>query len=328
MFFKRNHGLYNLPSSYYLNTLFLHYSNKGNITKEGKIGPSTSNSISKSKKVAVKKGYSELQERRSLMVGGYGTQKYVTAFDLIKKDIINVEKKYSEYLNNDTLKSDTTGTGCHNISERAVYKAYTELLEKNALYLLWYGKEGEIIQVNSPLLNLFEEKNLKVYILKNTSFAPFYTIATIITDGVENIFSTGINTDLSISISINNSIKEAILLFWQNQRNFSTKRIKNSQEAISYIKSFSYEKNIQNLCFEPPKYNIVLSCLPSWIENLYMIKLKNSNNNNLKVVEVFSPQMHNHTPTKEKIKLNSIFNKKTLNLNEKDLNDVPECFII
>ncbi|MBT2760603.1 YcaO-like family protein [Paenibacillus sp. ISL-20] len=332
---------FNIPYKAFLNdNYYKTFSYIGNFKIGEYKGPSGCNSISNNKVLSLKKSFSESLERRALMLGGcINSNGKVNTFDLLSKNINELPIEYSKYKASNPMCSDTTGTAAHTNSEQAIKNALLELIGKNALFLFWYGKQGSILDRNLTgyeyeIQKLHREgKNLKLFV--NTYFSPAIAVFAFIFDE-HCIYASGVGTSLVLEDSITAAIEEAFLLKWQNEvedmRNYkkvSTIDYKYHGECLKYL-----EESFKDTYIEEPIKNKnggvdeLLLSFPTWVEELHAIFLRNSIKSNLKIVKIFSKNLNNHIPIKQRINVDQTINKKTINLTESDLYNIPDCIII
>src|SRR5699024_1216735 len=119
------------------------YSRVGGLYKNGYESPNGASSISTSKKLAFIKSHYEYLERRLLMTGHSIKNQYIETFNLITSTFEKKSNDLSKFSREGSQIIDTTGTATHYNSAVAIYNALKELLEKNALFLFWYGGIGK-----------------------------------------------------------------------------------------------------------------------------------------------------------------------------------------
>jgi ribosomal protein S12 methylthiotransferase accessory factor YcaO len=348
MHIERKSLLFNIPvSNFNIDQIYSSYAYIGNFKIGNKIGPSGTNAISNNKNISLKKCFSESLERRALMLGGKrdnGTN-IVKTFDLISGEISQLPYEYTTYRIDKPYCIDTTGTAAHIDNRYATKKALLELIEKNSLFLFWYGRRGylleEIFYKKHTIYQRLIKEDLDVRIFINTDFYPIKVIiAVVIKDGL--ILSGGVGSSLHIYECINSALEEAYLLKWQNiyvdfiHQNHKYKRNLDMNyhrlcldhlNSIQEYYSFSdLDKNI-NINADEIEMKTILSGIPEWIKSIHVIYL-DSNFKRIKIVKVFSKYLNNHIPIKSRIDLSIPINVNFLGLTEKDINNIPDCIIV
>lgn len=138
MFMKQNHE-FGITTNIQRHQNKIAYCNSYRLKKNEYYAPSTGCAIDKFNQMAVLKSYNEFLERFRLGIGG------------LSKENIQINYGYNE--NYGVI--DTTGTASGKISKEIIYKAKTELIEKNEIFLFWYTKDSNFYVVNQS----FEIKN-------------------------------------------------------------------------------------------------------------------------------------------------------------------------
>jgi hypothetical protein len=340
---------YNIPYRLYSNQLCFSYSKVGTFTFKGYTGPNGGNSVSQNKKLAIKKSFSEMLERRSLMIGSdIDNERKVKALNLIDRKVYEILEKNIKFNDQEDIYTDTTGTSTHISSQTSIFNALKELLEKNCLFLFWYGRRGISLNSEELIRSLnFGYKfhhNQKLFMFLNNDFPPFITIISVLIED-QKIIGSGIASDLNFKQAINASLFELILLKEQKfinqtyariygvrqrcflessleekEQYFHLKKLKNDLPIIKInIKSFNKVKT-KNI------FQIVDS-LPSWIESLYCVYIKHNLNNQLKTVRVYSKELYNHIPIKDWVSGSKPVSIH-FNINKVEIDSTPNCPII
>lgn len=306
-----HHNSFNIPETIFNTEFKLSFNYIGNFLVNNYIGPSGCNAIDKTCRNSFKKGYSEAIERRALMIGGYTNQKeYVDAYNLITKNIESIPVEYSRFKNTSPFYSDTTGTAAHPKSEYAVYKAVVELLEKNSLFLFWYGLVGKRLDVSCMNSEL-----------------------------VRSLQHQGKIVDFYLNDTLLSSLEEAYLLMWQNyfhakisSNNYFSRPFdsKDYYTALRHIENVQGEEKVSTRkdFSNKPSINRLIEELPCWIKSLHIIMLRHTLNIPLKICLAFSKDLNNHIPLKKRIDLDTTINKCTINLDINKLEKLPECVIV
>lgn len=318
----------------------------GNYVLNDLVGPIGASSIDINKRVAFLKTYHETIEREALMLGSYeyNTSTNTTkTINLIDRKIYSLDLEKTKYSISKNTFSDTTGTGVNLNSSAAVYKALTELLEKNILFLFWYGHFGYRIPENYYThlkeYNYFKIYNYTVKVFYIKGFNILNTFITfIMKDG--KILSTGISGDIEWHEALRNSLKESRILLWQNifiaQKNNESLSNNYTDVYSNELHDLFQSKPFYDLVEQPKspsekqdyskKIQIILKALPDWINTIYISLLKNKNK--AKCVLCYSEELFNGLPKKEYIDLNREINKKTVNLDKNKLKRSLECIVV
>ncbi|WJV29883.1 YcaO-like family protein [Rossellomorea sp. AcN35-11] len=205
---------YSVPiNTFNKDNLFVSFARIGSIVKDGSVNPDTANALGENKIITLKKAYSEVIERRALMNGGKASSLgRVETFNLIKDQVSSVPYEFTTYSTNMDCPIDTTGTAAHYFPKEALKRAVAELIEKNALYLFWYGKLGYRIKDNllktSKYWSLIEQDGSKVIQFYNLSFSPLYLVITLVINNKE-IIAAGAGTHTHLSKAQVKSLEEA-----------------------------------------------------------------------------------------------------------------------
>lgn len=341
-FLLSNKGLFNIPDTIYNHEPKLSFIYWGNLLVNNLIGPSGCNALGMTKSNSFLKSYSEAIERRALMAGGYQNNKNeVEYFNLVNNTVGRIEVSFTRYSIDKTFFSDTTGTATYYTSEIAIYKALTELIEKNCLYIFWYGMLGRKVEVkNKDSFHLtLENEGYIVDVFEVDYLDPFITFVTIVHNGKDFVYSCGVSGDINKNAALKNSVLEAYLLFWKNAfqnlvyplyTDFSKK---NHIEFIKHLENYPCSRNIcdmNNHIEKTVKNNVtdIIKTLPKWVTEMNVVMLKTTVKQSNKAVLVFSRDLFNHIPLKRAIDLDKKINKKTINLTEQELMSLPECMIV
>lgn len=337
---------YNAKYKSYINSPFYMSSSIiGNYKdEEGYIGPKGGGGIAYDKKTAILKSFSEAIERRSLLFGSTninGESLAINLKNLQKKQIDHNLTKYND--SNPVV--DTTGTAVHYNSDTAVYNALTELLEKNAIFLFWYGKKAyQLNSLNkSPYYYGLDDEvfNFKYYV--QDFFNPLLVVICICEDTINNIVHFGVGSSLDLNEAVEKAQSELVLL----KKNRELEMIYNTSsprenhinvyhQIIKYLKEFESSDIYSNSDFKKyekkmnyyDKIDILIKELPEWIEELYLTILNQKAFAKLISVKISSPQLITCLPIKRNLNLDLTVNFKTLNLNQLDLNLLPDCPIV
>lgn len=331
---------FNLPNKKFnVEKIYKSFSYIGSIKKGQYLAPVGCNAISNSKTNSIKKAFSESIERKSLMAGGASVDVdgYTPTFDLIKNEISNLENVYTSYRLQKPHISDTTGTAVHFNSQTAIQKALEELLEKNALFLFWYGKQGwkldEEMYHEHPFSKQILASGYNMMVFLNKSFTDLYTVIVIIFKD-KHVVSSGISASLYFNRALDAAIEEAYLLKWeQNGLEFRSENsfLSDNAQHLDYLNQYNYiGKNSEiftSIYNSESDLNNLIKCIPKWVSNLHVIVLKNTTENNLISIKLFSKDLYNHLPQKQVLDLEQTINKKTINITENEMKNICDCII-
>ncbi|KOR94823.1 YcaO-like family protein [Geobacillus stearothermophilus] len=340
-YIQRNH--FNKPDSLFIeNAVYPAFTMVGLLVKDGYMSPNGANAIAFSKQLAIRKSFSEMIERRNLLLGGYKNQNdEVLTWDIIRNAPAYLPYEYTTYQTEGPYPSDTTGTATHPDSYQAVKIAIKELLEKNALFLFWYGKKGYTLRSNNMLENIpiyhhFKEMPGSIELFVNDSFAPLYVVFAIVYTE-RKIICCGVGSSFHLQEAIQKSLEEAYVLRWQKESNEILKSYlnekypeKNYEEQLSYLLEL---KSLPGYIYTREEINIntnndIRNCFPLWLTNLHVIILQNKFYSALKCVKVFSLDLYNHVPIKQYLRIERKINQETIKISEKELLDIPDCVFI
>ncbi|MFS0859376.1 YcaO-like family protein [Paenibacillus taichungensis] len=346
MLYMSNPIHFNIPEQKFItDDTYTSFSRIGNFLKNGYIGPDSSTAIDFSKHQSVIKAYSEMIERRAISAGGIPfDEENVHAVNMINSKSVIIDKKYSTYSLSGEFPIDTTGASSHISSEKAVINSLREIIEKNALYLFWYGKKGCSIKMDISLMNQHKllsgliNQDKEVLFFINDFFCPLKVVFCFII--FKNfVCASGVGTSFSVEEAVFKSVQEAVLLQWKDESNelvsmsrqVFKKRYEDHSEYIEYLSrgygSISLNEYKDNTATKNITVPGLLSVLPSWILDLYMIPLKQTVTSKVKCVKIYSPYLFNHIPLKEYINLRNPMNVNTINLDEQSLLKIPNCIV-
>lgn len=299
--------------------------------------PWAMSSIANSRRVVLKKIYSEYLERVRV---GFQSE--------IKKDIELIGTDYFENYkfsrknlsygyNNIYGVVDTTGSSSGNFkSSYLLNKAVNELLEKNELLLSWYGglcKKYEYTEEECvKYLEYFNEVSdltdeFFTYVSRNLSNA--YCVMFFLFRN-KKLVGSGVSLNLSIDLAFKGAIEEAKLLTTiYNKRDYGLYNTFNDKEHNKIYKHI-FKMNCNNSVFDFEDVKLE-SCNKNLIFNF---------NNDLKIgylnlvddiggstIKVYSEYLYNCLPTLEniKIKRKKVLEDYNINIDNKNLVD---CIVI
>ncbi|NVY96782.1 hypothetical protein HU830_06390 [Lactobacillus sp. DCY120] len=298
-------------------------------------GPSGSNACSYSKKIAFLKAFSESLERKGMILNTANEGK-IKVYDLItKKWKSEFKSKFGFDLRVKTY-SDTTGSASSLSTEFLLKKAILELIEKNALFLFWYGKNVSSIEINAistHTLNLLKSKKLHadVYCV---DFGKVHTVITLLSTLDNHYYSAGVSGNCILNTAIEDSVEEAIVLGWADHtRHLLNKNIfpenywRENDDGLRFIKS----KNSRNYSIQKDKdYNVkeIIASIPEWVSTLEIGLLPETCSiARLTTILAYSADLYNGLPNKDVLNVEKKINKMTLQLTDGSLRDYPNLIV-
>lgn len=336
-FIIKKSGYFNIPETQFINDPKMSFIHWGNLLVDNLLGPVGCSGMDQLKEISFKKGRAEAIERRALMAGGYSTSdNHVPYFNLINHTTGKIDMSYTRYSIDKEFFSDTTGTACHYSSEKAVYKAIAELLEKNCLFLFWYGKMGKKIHVTrqNEYISTFINKGYVVDIYEVDFFAPFVTYITIVHNQEDFVYTYGVAGDMNKDHAIQHSIQEAFLLSLKTEfENYALSLYElkrdNHIEFLQRLKEFDQTIKYMDVKNSHKQYKTqdIIDHLPHWIEEMNVVLLKTTVKYTNRTVLVFSRDLYNHIPLKYAINPDIKINKQTIHVSKEDILTIPECII-
>lgn len=274
--------------------------------------------IDENKITAIKKGFSESLDRRANLLYKALPLQDISTYSLMDNKVKKLSSKYAYYQIGQT-RVDSTGTAAHPSGKQALENALFELLQKNSLFILWYGnRKGKLI--NS------EDDNYK-YIVDDTFF-PVFTVLCI--NIREDYFTIGLGTGLDIKNNMIIARNENDLI--NNLMHFKVE----NEDYFKYFKGLKQRRYLENKINALEKVEIdninnysdkdILNNMPMWLNDLraYVIPQTISRMFNILTVKIYSSQLYLSVPRKADLNLEKDINKYTLNLNKEKLAMIPE----
>ena len=329
-----------VPTRRFYEEPYVAYLYNGPLMVEGKIGPSAGSAIADCKATSVKKALSEMVDRRALMVNA----SVPSTVDLPTWDIVTGERsslpaQFLTYHGSLPNPVDTTGTAAHPNSSGAIVSAVLELIEKNAMFLWWYGLEGvrlpaEIFAANR-YCRLFARSGLNVNAYAITTFHPLVAVFVVAHSALTNVLLVGRGVDVGLGSATEHAFQEAFLLGWarvserldpvarsqwltvddevtQRIRHLATKRV-------------AYMPYTESTIFREDQYLVTIRrALPSWVSSLHIAMLR-QDALPLRCVKAFSYELYNHRVAGKYITSDRRINQMTLNLSDRQMEAVPPC---
>ncbi|KGI01502.1 YcaO-like family protein [Oenococcus oeni] len=307
---------------------------------KGYLSPSSFNSCDLNPAIAFKKSYSETLERLTLFSLTTANSKYIKAFDLISKKEVLVKNSDIGYSSKKGKSSDSTGTASLPQSSGLVEKGIFELIEKNELFLFWYGGWGKAL-INPPMdktaiITAQTLKNINIdfkFIILKDFGKLIKTVICLLFDQKKTFIGAGISGNTSLEKATSDSISEALNLYCSNLEFFS-KEQERIEKSTSYVQQiyptdkFDVQNNTEINKVGSYTLDQIVASLPRWIENLDLVLLQDIDNTfSTKTIKVFSDNIINSLPLKEYIDIDKSINIHTLKLNEEKLAETPNLTI-
>ncbi|MBE2941428.1 YcaO-like family protein [Anoxybacillus flavithermus] len=338
---ENNH--FNVPDSLFIhNSVYKSFTKVGTLVKGEDVSPNGANALSISRQLSIRKSFSEMIERRSLLLGGKTNYKdQVPTWDMVRNIPSFLPHRYTIYQTEGLYISDTTGTATHTDSRKAIQTAIQELLEKNALYLFWYGKKGYKLKLKnykndipSLYFNLLRSMEF-VKLFVNDTFYPLFVVFVALCTHQKDIY-TGIGSSFLLTCAIQKAIEEAYVLKWQKEFNYILNTNYLGKDSSAQVKSDIQLEYLLEMDALP--YYIssdrtysdgdIRDCFPKWLTNLHIIMLQNELYPLLKCVKVFSLDLYNHVPIKQYLKVNQKINVETVKISKDVLCKIPDCIFV
>jgi hypothetical protein len=353
MIFERKKGVrFSVTSKLFLNENIYMSNSRINsyIDAKGYMGPVNCGSISLNKRLSIIKGFSESVERRAIAFGAKSVRtdpEYTYAYDILNEEITTIPKDVTKYSTTPPY-IDTTGSAAHINPSYSLFKAVTESIEKNAVFLLWYGRLGKRIEstIKSQYKNFIEKQGYKITFILIDYFFPLKVVVTIAySEKVDLKYKFGIGSSLDIMHAIEKSLSEACLVgsyyefklfnlkYGIQDREIEGLEWNEDKRVLEYLEdlsklpysSYDHEKFDDD---DSPSYNLLKEILPKWVKEFFIVVLPQYINKNLIVIKTYSEQLYNHIPQKSFLDLNKEINKQTINLSQEVLNTIPDCPIL
>lgn len=295
---------------------FYSYANNGTCKINNTIGPIGGTSYDKNRISAIKKAISESIERRELMKN-YNSKKKIKTLNLISNEIDTIDCKRFGFYENSDYYTDTTGTAAHEGSIESLTNAIKEILQKNALFYLWYLKKGTILKTPKNLPDI--ETNLENFLFfVNEDFFPLKTVLCV--DISDNRFKAGVSCEFEIYLGVKKAYEEMRLIEVQENVNikygYSSYRMskKDIVDHRNHILTLNNHLPVMDYKYYLSSTEIELfsfiKILPKKIKSLYFIQLNNPYNKKIKVTKVISNELISHIPQKKYLLSSKIIDKR------------------
>lgn len=328
---------FNIPSRIFRGEPYLGYLLNGSLMIDGRMGPPAGSSVASSATHAMRKAISEMADRRALMRGGVDGGGRVHTWDLVQDHEDSLPVSFSSYRVDGGYPIDTTGTAGHPDSREAALRAVLELLEKNAMYLFWYGKWGERLDASAYERNafaqLFTDSTLTLNVYINRSFAPV-TAAFAIAHSDSGTVFMGSGADLSAREAIDHALQETFLLAWCRVINFGIPVShcdfgRADDATLHYIRALAAIKPAASLDevharLHSPLHT-VREALPSWVKSLHLVYLPQLAVPTVRCVKAFSYELYSHVLNPGIIDARRRINLETIRLTSRAIKAIPRC---
>lgn len=328
----------------FINTkIFESISIMGTIVNDGLKSPDNCGGVAERKALAQIKGFAESIERRSLAIHSKQLDTLINGFDLINNEIVKVKESLTRY---SLMKPyvDTTGTAVHTNSNLAKFNAVAELLEKNAVFLFWYGKDR--LKFETTTKNAYAEclkkQGYDIHYFLMKEFSPLNIVIVLAINFESTLkYKFGVGSSLNLNDAILKATSEAYFLgnyyedlLYSKEKQYSTSEELDKffdEETLCFIRKIINEKSVQINNFnviDETKSNDLYTNLPSWISQLIICILPQEINKRFIVVKAISDDLYGHIPKKEYLDLTKTINKQTINLTSDELEIIPDCPIV
>jgi hypothetical protein len=317
------------------------------IDDEGYMGPVSCGAVALTKTEALIKAFAESIERRAATIGSKSYfQDQAITYDLINNVLRGLEVELTRI--NSFPIIDTTGCSAHVDTNEAVFNAIRELLEKNAVLLFWYGKKAKKIKkvFKSVFFNNFYGYcNLRLYVQE--TFYPLLVVICIVEDSKSNLkYFFGIGSDFNLERAVEKACSEAYHLGLYYELLMANKNFKgetydsfvlsllNNNVVLEYIESFDeleqFNINESDISFNDTRQKIefLVRHLPTWINSMQIIMLRQKIFEKLIVVKAYSKDLIPHVPKKDYLNLDVTICREVLNLSKQDFDKIPNCPIV
>jgi len=325
---KRN---YNILRGSFIGDYMMFYAFLDSIKRDNMATPSDATSIDKSKRMLVVKTFNEHSER-ALM--GLRKKEECDVINFIDKTVCKLNKIDFTYgFNSQFGHSDTTGTASGHRSHAVIKKAVLELLEKNELLGLWYGKKGSVLELSkySDLVNNFKFISPNVDIFLCNELSNYYTIIVVLSSD-DKITSSGIAIDSCFDDALSLALQEAKLLEWCNYDSsastFAKWPAEVHMEAKRHLDNLSARLIKKSADRHQYKAKSELE-INKFIRSIYIRMLNASFGKRELTIKCISMELFNCLPRSEWLK--SSIDKdiiKYFNIDETVIDSTPECILL
>jgi len=326
-------GNYGLVDSNFTGNYKLFYAYLDSFREGRKASPSDATSIDVLKRLLVIKTYNEHSER-ALM----GAQQDIEceAINFIDKSIHKLNQYDFSYGFNPRFGiSDTTGTASGHISRIVLKKAVLELIEKNELFLFWYGKHGVYIEPDNYIRSMVCDMNFispfaDIFLCNELS--NFFT-AIVILRSTGRLTSSGIAISSNLDDAISHALQEAKLLEWCHYGNTKSPFEKTSDEVnlqiVEHIDSIkSSYTSYESIKKQYSNDDDILK-INDFVKSIYFRVLNLGIGKRELTIKCISEELFNCLPRTDRIK-QSMDKKiiKHFGLDLIDIDGIPNCVLM
>lgn len=331
MLYSYNNISYCMYKSKFLNNPKLAVGNFGTYVYGGQRTQNIASAIGFDKHLMFRKLYGEYLERFRIGINASGG--IVKTLNIIDGTIKTRKRIDLSYGYNPTFGYvDTTGSASGTKSLRVIEKAFSELIEKNEMFLMWYSKFGYILIFDESVIDILNRYGLsqkETVVFLSNQLSNAFTIAVVIFE--ENkVISVGISLNKNEKQGLVLAIEEAILLKEQNLDESVNvyNKILNQEEYVDVYSMINYFKTKFKPIFlkDLRKYNKIE--VESFIKNVEVCVLNVSPNQESITIRCISEDLFNCIPLKHYV-LKSNNNIKTIfQITDKQINQMlPNIFI-
>ncbi|MHB1955861.1 MAG: YcaO-like family protein [Sulfobacillus sp.] len=339
-FFAIGDERFNIPGRIFSSDPYIGYILNGALTIGRKSGPAAGSAISTHKGMAMKKALSEMTDRRALMCGGVPNGNgQVQTWEIVSQRLSELPRGLTTYSSRRPYPSDTTGTAAHPKSDVTICSAVLELIEKNALFLFWYGQHGDRVRPRVYDTNyydrVFSESQLAVQVYVSRFFSPVL-VAFVVASSEDGRVFTGSGADTDLRESIDHAFQEAFLLGCNVIK--PNRAIANASWAPVSADSLRHIRALEDLPFgsdgsdssgplaeHANPLDVLRSALPPWVSSLHIAYLPQEVRSTIRCASAFSYELYNHRPLPRYLDAQRRINQETLRLSQPDLLRFPVC---
>lgn len=299
------------------------------------LSPSDCGSFGESKTEAVKKGFSESIDRRSMLAINLEKKK-VDAIDLFQGKSVQIDT--NNFYFSPAGQVDTSGSAVHTSGASAAKDALLELIEKNATLLFWYGKRGYQIKDKyfDELISSIVRGSYKFNVYVADFFSPIYVVYVVLYENQKPII-VGTGSGCSILNAAKKAANEALFLNFTEKNNsifLSLSGQKNDVYTERKVLSLASERTseylnsyVQKLLTFDELYELnfdtIKKALARITTRVYLHVQKNCTER-LISIKIFSPDLINYVPFKMNLKFDRrIFGILNKNINLKKIPELP-----
>jgi len=327
-----NGNSYGLLDSNFNGNNKLFYALLDSFKSGNKTSPADATSVDTSKALLVAKTFNEHSERA--LMGAQDDIK-CDVFNFIDKTMHKLKRSDFGYGNNSHFGiSDTTGTASGHVSATVIEKAVLELIEKNELLMLWYGRKGVNIAQCPHILSIIAQLNFfssSVDIFLCREVSNYYTIIVVLRNS-QQVTASGIAISHCIEDALLRALQEAKLIEWCHNDSvvsyFAKYTLEEHAVAMKYIKQLKSEfetYDIQTFQDQPVE-NLQIS---SFVRNIYVGILNRGIGKRQLTIKCISEDLLNCLPRHGRIEVSSdksIF--RHIQLDMQNIKAIPDCILV